>query len=507
MAQYASFKLTTREVMTPTEVGNELTQAYIWKKGADNHKILAVTDQMNENAGGEDKQQPPFGAPDAFKAIWHGTHPLAAFGTWIDNLLQDPPTPFTMYNEAVKKNGGDPVDQYPKSEAEAAAPVEDEDEEEAEFDEEDEDEYEDDDFDEDEEDEYEDDDFDEDEDDGIEEMDDDAEMSDLERAARRLEGTHKTKRSKTPKAPKAAPKRPWRAASIRPKSPGPDFERFGPHNQLSHDHLHKIMGAALMPSMLELEGGEVKTPGTPGTPGMKIPAMKTPAAMMQEKLKLMQQIPPFGPLPPPFNLSAMPFAPYFPFPKFTPPAAAPLAAGTDGTKNARDVSIGLEELREHLGWAWDGFSGIMSYKSTIYDSRWCIARSLRDIISFAPETVPSWFIDWFYVLFVSQRAVWQMISIALLSPSAGLKHTYGLMRACMSYLTLFWQVTRRNCHHHRLLHHNCLFSLIHHPLYRHTSRTPACASAAAARRCGSGSPPRIWPRGSRAEQGNGQGVG
>ena len=35
MAQYASFKLTTREVMTPTEVGNELTQAYIWKKGAD----------------------------------------------------------------------------------------------------------------------------------------------------------------------------------------------------------------------------------------------------------------------------------------------------------------------------------------------------------------------------------------------------------------------------------------------------------------------------------------
>ena len=461
MAQYASFKLTTREVMTPTEVGNELTQAYIWKKGADTHKILAVTDQMNENAGGEDKQQPPFGAPDAFKAIWHGTHPLAAFGTWIDNLLQDPPTPFTMYNEAVKKNGGDPVDQYPKSEAEAAAPVEDEDEEEAEFDEEDEDEYEDDDFDEDEEDEYEDDDFDEDEDDGIEEMDDDAEMSDLERAARRLEGTHKTKRSKTPKAPKAAPKRPWRAASIRPKSPGPDFERFGPHNQLSHDHLHKIMGAALMPSMLELEGGEVKTPGTPA--GVKIPAMKTPAAMMQEKLKLMQQIPPFGPLPPPFNLSAMPFAPYFPFPKFTPPAAAPLAAGTDGTKNARDVSIGLEELREHLGWAWDGFSGIMSYKSTIYDSRWCIARSLRDIISFAPETVPSWFIDWFYVLFVSQRAVWQMISIALLSPSAGLKHTYGLMRACMSYLTLFWQVTRRHCHHHhhRLLHHNCLFS--HHP--------------------------------------------
>ena len=507
MAQYASFKLTTREVMTPTEVGNELTQAYIWKKGAATHKMLANEDATNENAGGEDKQQAPFGAPDAFKAIWQGTHPLAAFGTWIDNLLQDPPTPFTMYNEAVKKNGGDPVDQYPKSEAEAAATVEDEDEEEAEFDEEDEDEYEDDDFDEDEEDEYEDDDFDEDEDDGIEEMDDDAEMSDLERAARRLEGTHKTKRSKTPKAPKAAPKRPWRAASIRPKSPGPDFERFGPHNQLSHDHLHKIMGAALMPSMLELEGGEVKTPGTPGTPGMKIPAMKTPAAMMQEKLKLMQQIPPFGPLPPPFNLSAVPFAPYFPFPKFTPPAAAPLAAGTDGTKNARDVSIGLEELREHLGWAWDGFSGIMSYKSTIYDSRWCIARSLRDIISFAPETVPSWFIDWFYVLFVSQRAVWQMISIALLSPSAGLKHTYGLMRACMSYLTLFWQVTRRNCHHHRLLHHNCLFSLIHHPLYRHTSRTPACASAAAARRCGSGSPPRIWPRGSRAEQGNGQGVG
>ena len=74
-------------------------------------------------------------------------------------------------------------------------------------------------------------------------MDDDAadgdmtEMSDLERL-RAGSRTHKT-RSKTPKAP-AAPKRPWRAASIRPKSPGPDFERFGPYNQLSHDHLHKI---------------------------------------------------------------------------------------------------------------------------------------------------------------------------------------------------------------------------------------------------------------------------
>ena len=33
--------------------------------------------------------------------------------------------------------------------------------------------------------------------------------------------------------------------------------------------------------------------------------------------------------------------------------------------------------------------------------------------------IPQWFIDWFYVLFVSQRAVWQMISIALLSPSLG----------------------------------------------------------------------------------------
>ena len=128
----------------------------------------------------------------------------------------------------------------------------------------------------------------------------------------------------------------------------------------------------------------------------------------------MQQIPPFKPLPPPFNLSAVPFG-LDPVPEVHAAGAAPLAAGTDGTKNARDVSIGLEELREHLGWAWDGFSGIMSYKSTIYDSRWCIARSLRDIISFAPETVPSWFIDWFYVLFVSQRAVWQMISIALLS--------------------------------------------------------------------------------------------
>ena len=193
---------------------------------------------------------------------------------------------------------------------------------------------------------------------------------------------------------------------------------------------------------------------------------------MQEKLKLMQQIPPFGPLPAPFNLSAMPFAPYFPFPKFTPPPAAPLAAGTDGTKNARDVSIGLEELREHLGWAWDGFSGIMSYKSTIYDSRWCIARSLRDIISFAPETVPSWFIDWFYVLFVSQRAVWQMISIALLSPSAGLKHTYGLMRACMSYLTLFWQVTgRQNTTTTTASSTIACSHIIRHPIYRHVANT------------------------------------
>ena len=139
------------------------------------------------------------------------------------------------------------------------------------------------------------------------------------------------------------------------------------------------------------------------------------------------------PFPNPFNLT---LPPGFPFPFPAPTAAAP---SSDAVAKARDVSTALEELREHLGWAWDGFSGIMSYKSTIYDSRWCIARSLRDVINYAPESVPAWFIDWFYVLYVSQRAVWQMISIALLAPSAGLKHTYGLMRACMSYLTLFWQ--------------------------------------------------------------------
>ena len=217
---------------------------------------------MNENAGGEDKQQPPFGAPDAFKAIWQGTHPLAAFGAWIDNLLQDPPTPFKMYNEAVKKNGGDPLDQYPKSEAEAAAPVEDEDEEEAEFDEEDEDEYEDDDFDEDEEDEYEDDDFDEDEDDGIEEMDDDAEMSDLERGAQ-ARGDAQDKEVEDAEGAEGGAQAAVARGVDPSKVAGPRLRAVrAPQSTLARPSAQDHGRRADAP-MLELEGGEVKTLGTP----------------------------------------------------------------------------------------------------------------------------------------------------------------------------------------------------------------------------------------------------
>ena len=30
----------------------------------------------------------------------------------------------------------------------------------------------------------------------------------------------------------------------------------------------------------------------------------------------------------------------------------------------------------------------MTYKSGIYDQRWCVGRALRDLIDFAPDTVP-----------------------------------------------------------------------------------------------------------------------
>jgi hypothetical protein len=84
--------------------------------------------------------------------------------------------------------------------------------------------------------------------------------------------------------------------------------------------------------------------------------------------------------------------------------------------------------------------------------------------------VPQWFVDWFYVLYTEQRAVWQvratvcplappvavtsryvpasslharrarqMLAVAQLTPLTGAKHAEGLFRACMSYLTLFWQ--------------------------------------------------------------------
>ena len=68
-----------------------------------------------------------------------------------------------------------------------------------------------------------------------------------------------------------------------------------------------------------------------------------------------------------------------------------------------------------------------------------VLRALKEILKESPDSIPAWFLDWYYTLTVARRAVWQMLSIALLSPAAGLKQTYGLMRATMSYLTLFWQ--------------------------------------------------------------------
>tara|TARA_B110001452_G_scaffold32119_1_gene25074 strand:+ start:1851 stop:3581 length:1731 start_codon:yes stop_codon:yes gene_type:complete len=106
---------------------------------------------------------------------------------------------------------------------------------------------------------------------------------------------------------------------------------------------------------------------------------------------------------------------------------------------AQEVSTMLEELREHLGWAWDGFSGILAFKSGTYDSRWCVGRALREIISYAPETMPRWFIDWFMVLYWTQRVLFHMIELAHLAPQTGLKQAYGLFRSVMNYLTLFWQ--------------------------------------------------------------------
>ena len=65
--------------------------------------------------------------------------------------------------------------------------------------------------------------------------------------------------------------------------------------------------------------------------------------------------------------------------------------------------------------------------------------------------MPSWFIDWFYVLFVSQRAVWQMISIALLSMvTADLDSPFhGLikirLRALAAVVTLVDETMLQDC--------------------------------------------------------------
>lgn len=129
-------------------------------------------------------------------------------------------------------------------------------------------------------------------------------------------------------------------------------------------------------------------------------------------------------------------------------AAFRAAAATKGAANvdvkaerakAIDITQQLDELREHLGWAHDGFTGIQAWTSTLKDQRFCVQKSMVEIESLDPHELPKWFIDWYFVMYTTQRTLWQMTSLAIQSPVTGMRHADGLFRVTMQYLTLMWQ--------------------------------------------------------------------
>ena len=63
---------------------------------------------------------------------------------------------------------------------------------------------------------------------------------------------------------------------------------------------------------------------------------------------------------------------------------------------------------------------LLTFKSGVFDQCVCATRELRDLATPYPANLPLWFLDWFYVLYSSERALWQMLSLATLSPSYGL---------------------------------------------------------------------------------------
>jgi hypothetical protein len=121
--------------------------------------------------------------------------------------------------------------------------------------------------------------------------------------------------------------------------------------------------------------------------------------------------------------------------QLTLPPSPPMASD----EAARLLAAAIDDLRDNLGRAWDAFASILTFKSGVFDQRVCATRALRDLATLDPANLPLWFLDWFYVLYSSERALWQMLSLATLSASSGLMQGYRLFRAVSNYLMLFWQ--------------------------------------------------------------------
>jgi len=99
----------------------------------------------------------------------------------------------------------------------------------------------------------------------------------------------------------------------------------------------------------------------------------------------------------------------------------------------------IAELREHLGWAHDSYSFLLAYPMATYQQTQCMQQALTELVAAAPETVPKFVLDWFYVLHFAQGIVWQMWMTTLMTPVSGFRHGEGIFRTMQQYLTLYWQ--------------------------------------------------------------------
>ena len=84
-----------------------------------------------------------------------------------------------------------------------------------------------------------------------------------------------------------------------------------------------------------------------------------------------------------------------------------LVAGAAPLSAAREQAVhrghNIQELRQHLGWAFDSFTVAAAFGGLIGKQTRCVGAAMRRLVARGhARQLPSWFVDWFYVLNAAQ---------------------------------------------------------------------------------------------------------